>query len=171
LILWCLTHETAREWGKPYGPGLRDLGLDPARFLLVEARTATDAAWALEEALKSRSLSAVLGQVEEIAPLAARRLGLAAKEAHRPCLLLSSHAVSALPGTQTRWRVAAHPSEGASFDREAPGPPSFRLTLERCRGHPPQSWTIEFSDDAYDFRLSAASADRAAETRRQAHSG
>src|SRR6188472_1344688 len=49
LVLWCLTKETAREWGRPYGPGLCALGLDPSRFLIVEARTAQDAAWALEE--------------------------------------------------------------------------------------------------------------------------
>ena len=38
LVLWCLTSQTAREWGRPYGPGLIAYGLDPALFLLVKAQ-------------------------------------------------------------------------------------------------------------------------------------
>ena len=51
-VLWCFTSHAAHEWGHPYGPGLLALGLDPALFLIVEARTEKDAAWALEEGLK-----------------------------------------------------------------------------------------------------------------------
>jgi protein ImuA len=168
LILWCLTQKAAREWGVPYGPGLLSLGLDPALFLIVEARNDLDAAWALEEGLKSRALIAALGQVEIKAPLIARRLGLAAKAERTPCLLLSGYRQSGLPGTGlpgtlTRWRIAASPSSAAPFDAEAPGAPSWGLTLERCRGEAPErSWTVEWSDDAYRFRLAAALADRAA---------
>src|SRR5665648_1185050 len=77
----------------PHGPGLLCAGLDPSRLLIVEARTAEDAAWALEEGLKSRSLSAVLAQTDIKTPLAARRLGLglAAQASRTPCLLLSGH--------------------------------------------------------------------------------
>ncbi len=91
LLLWCLTQDAAREWGHPYGPGLMALGLDPARLLIVEARTMRDAAWALEEGLKSLTLIAALGQAEIMAELAARRLGLAAQASCTPCLLLSGH--------------------------------------------------------------------------------
>ena len=97
LVLWCLTKSAAREWGRPYGPGLRAFGLDPALFLIVEARTVEDAAWALEEGLKSRVLGAALAQAEIKAPLAARRLSLAAQAARTPCLLLSSHQQPGLP--------------------------------------------------------------------------
>ena len=64
LVLWCLTEDAAREWGRPYGPGLLALGLDPALFLIVEARNAEAAAWALEEGLKSRALIAALAEIE-----------------------------------------------------------------------------------------------------------
>ena len=53
LVLWCLTNKAVREWGRPYGPGLIASGLNPARLLIVMARNEDDAAWALEEGLKS----------------------------------------------------------------------------------------------------------------------
>ena len=164
LVLWCLTERAGHEWGRPYGPGLMGLGLDPARFLIVETRHAQDAAWALEEGLKSRALIAALGQVEVKTPLLARRLGLAAKAGRTPCLLLSGHQATGLPGTLTRWRVGAVASNPASFDASAPGPPCWQLTLERCRGMAPErSWTVEWSNASYDFRLAAPFVHRAAE--------
>jgi len=173
-LLWCLTDRAAREWGAPYGPGLIPFGLDPALILIVQARNGMDAAWALEEGLKARAFTAALGQIEVKAPIIARRLGLAAQSSRTPCLLLSGHQGYGLPGTLTRWRVAAARRSGASFDASAPGAPSWHLTLERCRGAAPErSWTVEFRDAAYGFRLASRSADRAAEadTERQALSG
>jgi protein ImuA len=164
LILWCLTRVTAREWGRPYGPGLARAGLDPARLLVVEAQTADDAAWALEEGLKSGALVGSIAQVEIRTPLAARRLGLAAQASRTPCLLLSGHGGAALPGTLSRWRVAAARSIPAPFDASAPGRASWRLALERCRGAAPgQRFRVEFSDESDRLRVAAASSDRAAE--------
>ena len=173
-LLWCLTDRAAREWGAPYGPGLISFGLDPALILIVQARDWKDAAWALEEGLKARAFTAALGQIEVKAPIMARRLGLAAQASRTPCLLLSGHQGGGLPGTLTRWRVAAERSSGAAFDAAAPGPPAWHLTLERCRGSAPaRSWTVEFRDVAYGFRLAPRFADRAAEAdeERQALSG
>ena len=173
-LLWCLTERAAREWGAPYGPGLVTFGLDPALVLIVQARDAMDAAWALEEGLKAGAFIAVLGQLEVKAPIIARRLGLAAQVSRTPCLLLSGHQGGGLPGTLTRWRVAAERTSAAAFDVSAPGPPSWHLTLERCRGMAPaRSWTVEFRDVAYGFRLAPCLADRAAEAyeERQALSG
>jgi protein ImuA len=168
LLLWCLTQEAAREWGHPYGPSLIALGLDPARLLLVEARTMHDAAWALEEGLKSFTLVAALGQAESVAELAARRLGLAAQASATPCLLISGHRHQRLPGTLTSWRIAARGSAIASFDDAAPGRAAWHVTLERCRGAAPgQSFIVEFSHESNGFHLSAASPARSPEESRQ----
>jgi len=173
-LLWCLTERAAREWGAPYGPGLIAFGLDPALVLIVQARNAIDAAWALEEGLKAGAFIAVLGQIEVKALIIARRLGLAAQVSRTPCLLLSGPQGGGLPGTLTRWRVASERTSGGAFDASAPGAPAWHLTLERCRGMAPaRSWTVEFRDVAYGFRLAPRFADRAAEAdeERQALSG
>jgi protein ImuA len=166
LVLWCLTRHAAREWGRPYGPGLIAYGLDPALLLVVMVRNETDAAWALEEGLKSRALIAALAAVEIETPLTARRLGLAAQSSRTPCLLLSDHRNASLPGTVTTWRIAARRSGAVPFDAMAPGSPSWQLTLERCRGEAPgRSFIVEFSHESFRFRLSAASSTRTAEPR------
>jgi protein ImuA len=171
LVLWCLTQDAVREWGRPYGPGLCALGLDPALFLIVEARNVQDAAWALEEGLKSCALIAALAQIEIKAPIVARRLGLAAQASRTPCLLVSRHQRPGLPGTLTRWRIAAQRSGPAPCDAQAPGDaPSWHLTLDRCRGEAPgRSFIVEFSHESFRFRLSAASSDRAAQAREAGH--
>lgn len=163
-LLWCLTAHAAREWGRPYGPGLRALGVDPSLLLIVEARNALDAAWALEEGLKAKAFIAALGQIDLPTPLQARRLGLAAQKSRTPCLLLTEQRGAGLPGTLTRWRIRAAASRGALFNAAAPGAAAWQVVLERCRGMAGmQSWTVEFGDDAYGVRLAAALADRAVE--------
>ncbi|MFD0986404.1 ImuA family protein [Methyloligella solikamskensis] len=163
-LLWCLTESQLKEWGAPYAPGLLGFGLDPARLLIVRVRNATDAAWTLEEGLKSGALAGLLGQAEIDKPVMARRLGLAAKQGGLPCLLLSDHRQASLPGSLTRWRIAPSLSGPEPFDKQSPGPPRWRLTLERANREPPgRSWILEWNRHAYDFRLAAPLADRAAE--------
>jgi protein ImuA len=165
LVLWCLTAGAAREWGRPYGPGLLASGLDPALFLIVEARNAETAAWALEEGLKSGALIAALAATEIKTPLAARRLSLAAQASRTSCLLLSSYRETVLPGSITSWRIAARRSAFARFDKDAPGDPSWQLTLERCRNAAPgKSFIVEFSHESFRFHLPPASSARAAAT-------
>ncbi|MDJ0514593.1 MAG: hypothetical protein QNJ62_14215 [Methyloceanibacter sp.] len=144
-VLWCMTRQHAQEWGRPYGPGLFKAGLDPARVLVVETRNTDEAAWALEEGLKSGALVAALAQTEIKTPLVARRLGLASRAAGTPCFLLTGHGEAKVPGTLTRWRIATEASAhipfdtGASFGAGAhvgdstPGPACWRLSLERSR--------------------------------------
>ena len=100
-----------------------------------------------------------------------RRLSFGAVEAvQNPTMVLTA----AKKGTLTRWRIEAAASRAALFDASAPGAPAWRLTLERSRGvTPARSWTVEFGDVAYGFRLAPRFSDRAAEAgeRRQALSG
>lgn len=164
-LLWCLTESQLEEWGAPYAPGLLGFGLDPARLLIVRVRNATDAAWTLEEGLKSGALAGILGQAEIGKPVMSRRLGLAAKQGGLPCLLLTDHRQSSLPGSLTRWRIAPALSGLSPFNVQSPGPPRWHVTLERAGGEPPgRSWILEWNCHAYDFRLAAPLADRTAET-------
>jgi len=138
-VLWCMTRQHAQEWGWPYGPGLVKAGLDPARVLVVETRNTDEAAWALEEGLKSGALAAALAQTGIKTPLIARRLGLASRAAGTPCFLLTGHGEAKVPGTLTRWRIATEASAhvpfdmGAHFSKNTPGPACWHLSLERSR--------------------------------------
>ncbi len=163
LFLWGTTDAAGHEFGLPYGPGLRALGLDPGALLMVRTRRPQELAWALEEGVKSQALAAVLGHVSLLSTTSERRLALAAAAHETPCLLISSHQTSGVGPALTRWRIAAAPSRPHAFDARAPGPAAWHVTLERCRWGPHGlTWTVEWSDEAYDFRLAAPLADRAA---------
>ncbi len=162
LSLWAFSPGAAHEFGHPYGPGLLAFGIDPSALLMVEARRATDLAWTLEEGLKARALIAVLGQIDGANWTLGRRLALAAQAHRTPCLLISSPGTGELGAAMTRWRIETAPSCPHPFDASAPGARRWRATLERCRWGPTGlTWDLEWSDDAYRFRLAAPLADRA----------
>jgi protein ImuA len=166
-ILWCASPRAIRDMGTLYPPGLVRFGLKASSFLFIEARREDDVLWALEEALRSGSLALAIGAMPSIGLTPARRLSLAASEGATPLLLLTSARAPASAATTTRWRIDPAASAAHPFDPRAPGAPQFAVRLERCRSAPPAmqaGLTLEWSDEAYRFRLAAALADRKAET-------
>jgi protein ImuA len=124
-------------------------GLDPARLVLVRAAGA-DAAWAMEEALRSAAAAAVL--VLPRAPDAAteRRLSLAARTGGGLALLLCAGEDGAPGQAPTRWRLSAA-SGGTS--RQALADPRWRLAWLGRRGGHPCSWTIAWSAASGTLRV------------------
>ena len=161
-----------------YAPGLAAFGLDVRRLILVSARRDADVCWALEEALRSRSLGAVVGEVGILTLNATRRLQLAAEQAGVPCFLLRRWRTREIAAQQraqpiaavTRWRVTpqlhAHaPNQQQSIMPELE-PAHWRLDLWRCRNAAAASWIMEFNhaDEqrvaAFPVPVAAALADR-----------
>jgi protein ImuA len=107
--LWCRRGRGLYGPGL-YGPGLAPFGLDPARLIIVHARTDSDLFWAMEEALRSGALVGVLGEIAAAHPTALRRLQLAAESHGTMALLLRPHGtVAGSAPAVTRWRVGAMP--------------------------------------------------------------
>ncbi|HEV8392480.1 MAG TPA: damage-inducible protein [Dongiaceae bacterium] len=161
-----------------YAPGLAAFGLDLRRLILVSARRDAEVCWALEEALRSRSLSAVVGEIGVLTLNATRRLQLAAEQAGIPCFLLRRWRTQELAQQQrlqpisavTRWRVAPQtrprsPEQTLTTLPEL-GPAQWRLDLWRCRNAAAASWIMEFGHAdqqrvaAFPLPVAAALADR-----------
>jgi protein ImuA len=159
-VFWCQSAEARREFGRPYGPGLARRGPTPASLFFLTARRESDALWALEEAVRSRALTAVAGELGEVPFLASRRLALAAAEARIPVLLVSAHPAPS-SAAHTRWRVGARAGTADPWDARAPGDPGFALELIRARGGSPTNCDVEWSHETRGFRLAALLADRA----------
>ncbi|MHB8885414.1 MAG: ImuA family protein, partial [Methylovirgula sp.] len=116
-IIWIGEAFSCREQGEPYGPGLALHGLDPTRLVLVQAQTAKEALWAMEEALKCRAPAVVIGELWSAKPydlVASRRLLLTAQRHGTPALLflpgLSGAADHLSSGADLRFEIRAHPS-------------------------------------------------------------
>jgi protein ImuA len=147
------------DFGEPYGHGLRQLGLDLRRLVLVEARVDKDALWAMEEALQPEvAASAVAGAVEGDLDLTmSRRLNLAAAGSGAPLILLRPPVTTGTSAAATRWRIAAAPASRDRFDTFAFC--RWSAALERCRNGRPGHWLLEWNHVAHRFGLAEILAD------------
>lgn len=127
--------DKARLDGRLYGLGLVELGIDPARLLLVEAQDTLGVLRAAADAVACGGVATVIldvhGQAAAVNLTATRRLAMAASRSGVTTLLLrQGEPVSS--AAHSRWQVA--PAASTRFDGDAPGRPAFALTLLRHRG-------------------------------------
>jgi protein ImuA len=143
----------ALEGAALYGLGGAPFGIDPARFLLVRAATPKDALWAMEEALKTRDLAAVIGELAErgeVADLTAtRRLSLAVQKGGSLALLLRQYAWGEPSAAATRWQIAGAP--GATDEFGGLGATAFSLTLTKNRRGACGTWVLQWDHNAKRF--------------------
>jgi protein ImuA len=107
----------------PYAPALAALGLALDRLTVVTPETAADAAWAVEQALRSGALGAVLwweaapqGRVFTL-PATLRRLHLAAMEGRTPLFAMRPAAVRAQSSpAPLRLAIEPVPTQGVAVD-------------------------------------------------------
>jgi protein ImuA len=146
-----------------HAPGLAGLGLAAERLIQVCARDEDEALAVMEDALRTRGVAAVFGEVDEVDLVAGRRLQLACEQSLATGFVLRRRPFGGAPkgesgsAAATRWSIAPSPSEAAPGEPGL-GPPRWRVTLERCRGGRTGSWILEGKeeDDAtHPFRLVA----------------
>lgn len=155
-VLWC---QDGRRGDPVYPPGLAALGLDPGRVVFVACRGADECLWAMEEALASGAVLAVLGEVDRRVDLtASRRLQLAAEKGGALGVVFPP-AVSAfspaLPGRgadalapnalSTRWRVTPTGLAAGACGFSSGVSARWRLDLKRQRGGGTGSWIVEWT--------------------------
>ena len=155
-ILWVQERMAILEAGRIHPPGLEAPQLD---LIHVAAPDTPRLLWVMEEGLRCKGLSAVIGEAwGEHARLdftATRRLAFAAEAHGVPCWLVRLGAGQAnLSGARWRWRLESLPSTANPLDPVAPGPSRLAADLFRARGRAPGLW--EWADE----RAPGASPDR-----------
>ena len=163
--LLVLSRRSLDACGSPYGHGLKELGLQPGRLLLLETAADRQVLWALEEALRLRAAPALAGWLGGRLDLkASRRLQIAAENSGALLLVLRPPQAEEANAAATRWRVRAAPAARdrfACFKRWR-----WRISLERCRNGRPGEWILELRDPelshaAHPFGLVGSLADPA----------
>lgn len=146
-LIWILRRDDL------YAPGLSGLGLPASRLIQVRVRDEVQALMALEDALGSAGVGAVIGEVEDIDLTAGRRLQLACERHGAMGLVMRRRpwgGTARKPETgsaaTTRWRVSPAPSDPGG--EPGLGPPRWRGVLERSRGGRPGEWIFEGSREA-----------------------
>ncbi|HEY8013718.1 MAG TPA: hypothetical protein VIE70_07405 [Dongiaceae bacterium] len=146
-VLWASLGE-----GDLYPPGLARFGLDPAAMILLSAPSPAELLWAMEEALRSPALAAVVGEVDRIDLTAGRRLQLAAAAGGGVGFLLlrADRPPAAVSTAALRWRIGAGPNR------------SWHVELLRRRGGRPGAWILEREDETDRLLVAAELGDGSA---------
>lgn len=140
-ILWVQERMAILESGRIFPPGL---GLSD--LIHVEARDARGVLWAMEEGLRCRALSLVVGEIwgdpKALDFTATRRLAVAAERHGVAACLVRLGGHPNLSGARQRWRLTSIPSAPNPLDPKAPGEAAWEAELFRARGRPPGMWRI-----------------------------
>ncbi|HYG27932.1 MAG TPA: protein imuA [Caulobacteraceae bacterium] len=160
-IVWVLRRDDL------FAPGVAGLGLPPERLICVCAPGEAEALAAIEDALGTVGVAAVVGEVEAVSLVAGRRLQLACERHGATGLLIrrrpfGGKAKGSASGSASasRWKIAPAPS---GQDGPWLGPPRWRVELERSRGGRTGAWVMELceaSDEPHPFRVVEGLADR-----------
>jgi protein ImuA len=136
-ILW------VDQGAKTYPPGLAWLGMDPARILFADAKDDAASLSSLEVAL--RGGMAGIGTCRNLSRLAARRLGLAARDGGSIGFLLRhAPAQTATDSTAfaTRWMISPAPGEA--------GEARLRAELLYAKGGRPGVFFYDIKEAEHD---------------------
>jgi protein ImuA len=141
--LWISAHRMV------FPPGLKAFGLSPDQVIFVHAINNRDALWAIEEGLKNEALSAVVGEVQDLAFTASRRFQLAVEKSRVTGFI--QRKLKGAGGTTacvSRWRIRPLAS---LTEENMPGVgfPHWRVELMKIRNGRPGSWHVQWTGKGF----------------------
>ena len=157
-LLWLRQEEAETRGGRLHAPGLAEIGIDPARLVLVAVADPVTLLRAAADVVRCAQIGAAVielwGRPRALDLTASRRRAVAAEETGVTVLMLRGGAEPAPSAAQTRWQIAAAPS--LALEAGAPGHPAFDISLLRQRGRPDGGrWRVEWDREQGRFHKSA----------------
>ncbi|HET6227914.1 MAG TPA: Error-prone repair protein ImuA [Bacteroidia bacterium] len=137
--LWISTRRTL------FPPALKTFGIEPDRILFVDVPTVKKALWVMEEALKCKALTAVVGEFTALRFDESRRLQLAVEQSkvtgfvHR-----FQPKIENTVACTSRWKITSLVST-LPDDLPGVGFPRWNIDLLKVRNGKPASWQVQWS--------------------------
>lgn len=156
-VVYLQLQAEAQEMGLPYGPGLVNLGFDPAALVLIRPANIVEFLWAAEEAIACRAVAAVVadvaGQPKALNFTASRRLSLRAAGSGASAFFLRYGAWREASAAQLRWHIAPALSGPLPFDARAPGETRWQAKLEKgaITNTQNQEWLLEWTENGFEI--------------------
>lgn len=129
-----------------FPPALKSFGIRPENIIFIYLKKEKDILWVMEEALKCKGLSAVIGELQDLSFTASRRLQLAIEQSQATGFIVRRNPRSLnTSACLARWKITSLPSQlpanmpGVGFRR-------WNAELLKVRNGKPASWQIEFVD-------------------------
>ncbi|HYF71023.1 MAG TPA: Error-prone repair protein ImuA [Ohtaekwangia sp.] len=134
---------------KLFVPSLTPFGISPERFIFIDVAKEKDVLWAMDEALKCKSIAAVVGEVKEVSFNESRRFQLAAEQSQVTGFLVRHNARKVnTTACVSRWKISTLPSE-AIDTLPGIGNPRWHVELLKIRSGKPQCWDIEWTEGKF----------------------
>jgi protein ImuA len=154
-VVWLRSERSHAEAGGLYAPGLREIGLDPARLLIAALPDTRAVLRAASDVVRCPEVGVTVvelwGRAPELGLTETRRLALAAEASRTTVLMLRPDCEPRPSAAQTRWSVKAAGS--TPLEVNAPGHPAMVLELLRQRGRPDGgTWCVEWDREKNIFR-------------------
>jgi protein ImuA len=131
-----------------FPPALASFGIQPDKIIFVELTKEKEILWAMEEALKCDSLSAVIGELKELSFTNSRRLQLAVEQSRVTGFILRNDPRSLnTTACVTRWKITSLPGEES--DMPGVGFPKWNVELLKVRNGRPGSWEVAFRGKSF----------------------
>jgi protein ImuA len=128
---------------------LKKFNVNPDQVIFIDLKRERDILYAMEDALKCKSLTGVIGELKNISFKESRRFQLATERSRVTGFLVRNQ--PGLPNTiasLSRWHispVASDPKNGLP----GVGFPRWKVELLKVRNGTPAQWTIEWIGDSF----------------------
>jgi protein ImuA len=157
-VLWCV------KTSDLFAAGLSSVGLDVERIIFAETGNDKSVLITMEEGLRHNALAAVVGEVNRLPMIAARRLHLAARSSGVTCFALYRQSryrqeeVTEPTAAFSRWRINSMPSDPLPV--AGLGQTYWKIELTRCRDTHAAIWTLGGCNEKGYLGLASHMADR-----------
>jgi protein ImuA len=132
-----------------FPPALKSFGIRPEKVIFIHLEKEREILWAMEEALKCKGLSAVIGEVQDVSFTASRRLQLAIEQSQVTGFIVRHNTRSLnTSACLARWKITSLPSE-LPADMPGVGFPRWNVELLKVKNGRPGSWQIDFIDGRF----------------------
>lgn len=133
-----------------FPPSLKWFGISPHQVLFLHVKKEKDVSWAISEALKCSSLSAVVAEMPELSLTASRRFQLAIEDSGVGCFVLRNNPKNLLTTAVSRWHIQPVHSK---VEDEFPGVghPRWQVNLLKVRNGKTGSWEIEWTNGGFRY--------------------
>jgi protein ImuA len=133
---------------KLFPPALKYFGIAPERIIFIDLQKEKEVLWALEETLKCRALTAVVGEVKDISFTESRRLQLAVEQSAVTGFIVRSTKLLNTTACVSRWKISSLSSEPIE-DLPGIGDPRWRVELLRIRNGKTGCWDVQWNDGKF----------------------
>jgi protein ImuA len=132
-----------------FPPALKAFGIPPDQVIFIDLKKEKDLFWAMEEALKCASLSAVIGEIPELSFTHSRRFQLAVEQSKTTGFILRNNPRTLTPNScLARWKIKPLPSQNEE-GLPGIGHPVWQVDLQKIRNGRPSSWMVEWRNGKF----------------------